>query len=394
MSYFNCLSKEDKRKIFYLPPLGEPLDIDKETLAHALGAALYIPGSSVHLIDRLIENKIPGLISTIICLEDAVDDRDVGAAEKNLSLQLKTLYDLKEKGSSLPFIFIRVRSLEQFKRLTNQLGSTLAVLKGFVFPKFEDGSGHFYFEHLKDINKLLGKTLYGMPILEGPEVIHLEKRDIHLLKIKEVLDYYKDLVLNIRMGATDLSGLYGLRRSHEFTIYDIAIIRDFIANLINVFGRPQDGYVISGPVWEYFSSGTRMLKPQLRQSPFQEQFGMEGRRVRQSLLGRHIDGLIREVMLDKANGLIGKTVIHPNHLLPVQALYVVTHEEYCDAQDILSNGHGGVSKSSYNNKMNESKPHTNWARKILKLSKIYGVLNEEHDYTCIIYEGEKIRNIG
>jgi len=101
--------------------------------------------------------------------------------------------------------------------------------------------------------------------------------------------------------------------------------------------------------------------------------------------------LISEVMLDKANGLIGKTVIHPDHILPVQALYVVTHEEYCDARDILANGgNGGVTKSVYKNKMNESKPHTFWAQRIMELSKIYGVLNERYDYTSIIYEGEKL----
>lgn len=390
MSYFDFLSKEQKQRMFLVPPSEEPLDADKETLAHALGATLYTPGNSCIAIGNLIDNKIPGLFSTVLCLEDAVADREVEDAEKYLALQLKTLLPRKEKGGSPPFIFIRVRNIDQFRKLTRILGPCLLALTGFVFPKFDTTVGYEYFDHLQETNNQLGKQLYGMPILEGTGVAYLESRISDLLSIKKLLNQYQDLVLNIRMGATDLSGLYGLRRSPEITIYDIAVIKNFIADLINVFGRPEDGYVISGPVWEYFNPGSRVLKPQLRQSPFHEQFGREGQRVRQHLLCNYLDGLIREVMLDKANGLVGKTIIHPSHLLPVQALYAVSHEEFCDARDILKNGgNGGVTKSIYNNKMNEAKPHLHWAKKIIKLANIYGVLNEQYDYASIIYKGKQ-----
>lgn len=395
MIYFDYLSKEQREKVFFIPPGAEFLEMNKETLAYALGATLYMPGTSNKAINKVIDNEIPGLVSTVLCLEDAVDDREVESAEENLALRLGTLVSLKEKGRQLPFIFIRVRNVEQFKRITKKFGFSLNALTGFVFPKFDMSVGKEYFSHLAETGHKLGKILYGMPILEGPSVIHLESRAEYLTKIKELLDQYKDLVLNVRMGATDLSGLYGLRRTSELTIYDIAVIRDFIADLVNVFGRPQDGYVISGPVWEYFSTGPRVFKPQLRQSPFQERFGKEGTKVRQNLLCRYIDGLIREVTLDKANGLLGKTIIHPSHILPVQSLYAVSHEEYCDARDILANnGNGGVTKSVYGNKMNEAKPHIYWARKIMTLSKIYGVLKEKYDYTSIIFEGEKLQGIG
>lgn len=392
MIYFDYLSNEQKDRMFYISPA--ELSADRETLAHALGALLYMPATS-KAVEKLLNNQIPGLISTVLCLEDAVDDREVDSAEKNLALQLKNLLFLRESGSCLPLIFVRVRSVEQLERLAKNLGPALYALSGFVFPKFDAAAGAEYFGHLAAINGQIGKTLYGMPILEGPEAIYLESRTENLLSIKELLDQYKDLVLNVRMGATDLSGLYGLRRSPELTVYDIGVLQDFIADVVNIFGRPRDGYIISGPVWEYFSTGSRILKPQLRQTPFKEKFGEEGRRVRHELICRYIDGLIREVMLDKANGLIGKTVIHPSHILPVQALHAVTHEEYCDARDILENGgSGGVKKSVYNNKMNEPKPHYNWARRIKTLSRIYGVLNERYDYTSIICEGEQLQSIG
>jgi citrate lyase beta subunit len=395
LNYFNFLSPEQKQQIFYLPPTEEPLNADKETLSHALGATLYMPGNSTEAITKLINHEIPGLISSVLCLEDAVDDRDILDAERNLAQLLVPLQATTVKGSQPPYVFIRVRSIDQFKRLTQTLGPSLEAITGFVFPKFDAVTGWEYFEHLVEINKWCAKTIYGMPILESPPAIYLESRFEYLIKVKELLDKYKSWVLNVRIGATDLSGVYGLRRGPELTIYDIGVIRDFISLLVNVFGRPQDGYVISGPVWEYFSAGPRVLKPQLRQSPFRERYGSEGKKVRQNLLGRYLDGLIREVMLDKANGIIGKTVIHPSHILPVQSLYTVTHEEYCDAKDVLANGgNGGVTKSVYNNKMNEPKPHVNWAQKVMTLAKIYGVLKEDHDYTSIIYEGDKLSSTG
>ena len=54
---------------------------------------------------------------------------------------------------------------------------------------------------------------------------------------------------------TDLSGLFGLRRPHDSTIWDIAVVRDVIADIVNVFGRAGDGLSISGAVWEYYRHG-------------------------------------------------------------------------------------------------------------------------------------------
>ncbi len=81
-------------------------------------------------------------------------------------------------------------------------------------------------------------------------------------------------------------------------------------------------------MWEYFSATERMFKPQLRESPF---VGHEERALRAELIAADLDGLIREVALDRANGLTGKTVIHPSHVAAVHALSVVAHEEYADA---------------------------------------------------------------
>ncbi len=115
-------------------------------------------------------------------------------------------------------------------------------------------------------------------------------------------------------------------------IYDVRVVADVISDVVNVLGRADGtGYVVTGPVWEYFGNHERLFKPQLREAPFEANDADD---LRAALLRRDLDGLIREVVLDKANGLTGKTVIHPSHVAVVHALSVVTHEELADARDI------------------------------------------------------------
>ena len=149
----------------------------------------------------------------------------------------------------------------------------------------------------------------------------------------------------MRIGATDMSAAYGLRRSRDHTVYDVGLIRDVISDVVNIFGREDGGYPITGPVWEYFSGSERMFKPLLRETPFIKH---DERTLRAELIAKDMDGLIREVTLDRANGLTGKSVIHPSHVPAVHALSVVSHEEYLDATDVLGTAAGGgVASSAY-----------------------------------------------
>ncbi|WP_337814733.1 HpcH/HpaI aldolase/citrate lyase family protein, partial [Intestinibacter sp.] len=95
---------------------------------------------------------------------------------------------------------------------------------------------------------------------------------------------------------------------------------------------------------------------------------------------------IKEIELDKFHGFVGKTVIHPKQVEIVQALSSITYEDYMDAQDIIKNYNSqiGVKKSSSGDKMNEYKPHYKWAKKIMSLAYIYGVLNKGVDYNELI----------
>ncbi|KGK82407.1 citrate lyase subunit beta [Desulfosporosinus sp. HMP52] len=393
MRHFNYLTKEGLKATFFKAPEFFNKETPRGILSHALGASLYMPGTRETIASDIISNKYRGLASTVLCLEDSIGDAEVPFAEENLTKQVREVYNTLEnqelESFELPLIFIRVRDPEQIQRLIERMGDSSKIITGFVFPKFTSES-YRYFETIKSLNQTTG-FFYGMPIIESTEVIYRESRFEELMDIKGLLDTYHDLVLNVRIGATDFSGYYGIRRGPDVTIYDITVIRDCISDIINIFSRFESDYVVSGPVWEYFSNGGRVLKPQLRKSPF-EQFhdnlGNNRTKIRSQLLNKYVDGLIREVILDKENGIIGKTIIHPSHIIPVQSLYIVGYEEYLDALSIIENSNGlqGVTKSHYTNKMNEMKPHYNWAQKILLRAKSYGVFHEQHNFISLFTE--------
>jgi len=346
MRYFNNI---ENKNIFYKEPENFYFDSGKEVLSHALGATIYMAANRETLMKDIINTSS---CTVVICLEDAVPTSLVEAAELNLmdffkKIEIRVNED-KEFLYMLPLIFIRIRDKEQLFRLLNK--SKLQGLCGFVLPKFRPMQGAECLEIISEYNQKNNRSLYVMPILETPEVIYKETRLEELLEIKKVLDDYRDLVLNIRIGGTDFSGIYGIRRSAKVTIYDVIVINDCIGDIINMFKR--DNYVVSAPVNEYFKD--------------------------------NLEVLIREINLDKANGLLGKTAIHPKQVEIINSLMVVSKEEYLDAEAILISESDGVIKSAYSNKMNEVKPHLKWAEEIKLLSKITGVLNDGRDFRDIL----------
>ncbi|MDR3599769.1 MAG: HpcH/HpaI aldolase/citrate lyase family protein [Desulfosporosinus sp.] len=398
MRYFNYLTEEIGKATFFKNPESFNKETSRAILSYALGATLYMPGTRETIAKDIISKKNSGLASTVFCLEDSIGDSEVPLAEGNVVTQVREIHrafsNQEIEEADLPLIFIRIRTPEQILKLVEGMGVSSKIITGFIFPKFTSES-YRYLEVIKSLNDQAVGLFYGLPIIESPQVIQRESRLNELLGIKQLIDSYHDLVLNIRIGATDFSGLYGIRRGPDVTIYDIMVIRDCISDIVNIFGRIESDYVISGPVWEYFANVERVLKPQLRKSPFEEfhdHSGCNRTEIRSHLLNKYVDGLIREVILDKENGMIGKTIIHPSHIIPVQALYVVGHEEYLDALSIIKNSDGlqGVMRSHYTNKMNEIKPHYKWAQKTLLRAKNYGVFNEQHNFISLLTEDTHI----
>jgi len=357
----------------------EPENFDKyterELLQYCLGATMYMPGIK-DFTPKILSGAMPGLTTMVMCFEDACPEDRVPEAEENVHRLLDTVSTAVENGSlpkeRVPLIFVRIRNLDQFKHFAQGLTKhQVKSLCGVNFPKFNAENGYEYYAYLKDLNEKFGEIIYGMPIIEDPEVAYKETRMQELTGIKKILDKYRDLVLQVRVGGTDFSSVFGVRRGVDYSIYDIMTVRECLADIINVCGRNND-YVISGPVWEYFRAPKSLMFEELPKHNLEDYLM---RRV--PIVNNEIDGLLREVILDKANGFVGRTVIHPTHIKFVNALMAVTKEEYDDACMILGNSSGGVLKGTGSNKMNEVKPHTNWATKVYMRARAYGVIENE-----------------
>ena len=84
----------------------------------------------------------------------------------------------------------------------------------------------------------------------------------------------------------------------------------------------------------------------------------------------------REIRLDRLNGFVGKTVIHPNQISVANKSFKIAESDYRDAKSILSmsdNTELLVEKSDAGERMNEYKTHVLWAEKTIILADIYGV---------------------
>jgi citrate lyase beta subunit len=387
--HFSFLAEEQLARLFHRRPAELSLDTDPALLAVALGATLYSPGTRPDLADDVVKLGARGCVSQVLCLEDSVPDQQLAAAEDNVLAALDRLQARRaaqEAGSrQLPMLFIRTRSPEQMLELARRGGQTLQAISGFSIPKFENETGlaERYFEALAEVRRLVGggHRLWVMPILESPAIIHRETRTRALAHVVDTIKQHREDVLAVRIGATDFSSAFGLRRSRDLTIYDVQVVASVIADIVNILGRPGDGLVITGPVWEHFVNTERLLRPQLRATPFE---AADEAALRQRLLRSNLDGLIRETELDHANGLLGKTVIHPSHVPVVHALSVVSHEEYLDAQDIMDPANGGAKASPYSNKMNEIKPHRAWAERTLLKAAAFGVAAPDINFVDLL----------
>lgn len=350
MRYFKL---EDKN-LFFKEPKEFNKWTNKEILKYSLGANIYMNGGK-DFFEKIISGYFSSTGAISICFEDAVKENEVKSFEKNVISNLDKLHKYvcnnEEIKNNIPMIFFRVRNYDQFINFAEKLNKEhFKYITGFIFPKFNSENGQRYLDFVKKLIVKYDEILYAMPILESEEIIYRETRMEELIKIKKIINSYKDIILNIRVGGTDFSSKFGLRRSVNSNIYNIKVVSECLSDILNMFLRESEDYVISAPVWEYFS---------------------------EDMNSKEVIGLIKEINFDKENGFCGKTVIHPSQIKYVNGLYAITYEEYIDAQNILGETNdGGVFKGYGGNKMNEVKPHYNWAKKILYRAEIFGVLRE------------------
>lgn len=346
MRHFRFLSDDRSAALFAEPPGEFGPDDPIERLAPALGATLYCPATRPGLAADLARRAADGATSMALCLEDAVAAQDVTGAEANLVAGLRELH---ARGDEAPLLFVRVRRTDQIADLTHRLGAAADLLTGFVLPKVTPAGAVEMLEAVESASAACGRPLRAMPVVETPQVLRREQRGEALAELARVFTKFRDRILAIRLGATDLCGLHGIRRTRTMTVYDVKVVADVIADVVNVLGRPDEGWTITGPVWEYFD-------PTGPEAPLPR-------------------GLMREVELDRANGLAGKTAIHPSQLGVVHGMSVVSAEDHADAQAVLlrAGDDGGVFAGARRDRMNEAGPHHHWARGVLARADLFGV---------------------
>ena len=328
----------------------------KEVLQYAVGSLLYMPASNTKIADKIISGEYNFIKAMVLDLEDSLGDDLVGFGQRAIVSTISKIAKAVENKtisiSDVPLIFIRIREPKHIKTAKDMLGDKLKYITGFNVPKFDKTTCDDYISAFIEVADYardeLNTQLYIMPIIENKNTMYRQLRMDNLLYMNDKLRAIADNVLNIRVGGADFCSVYGIRRSMSDDIYDIGVVRSVLNDIVNVFGK---NYIVSGPVWEYFED---------KNNPDDKRWS---------------DGLKKELYADKLNGFLGKTCIHPSQCPVIQQSLIVSKYDYDDAMNILgmNTGTTAVKKSVGGNRMNEAKTHTNWAKKIIGLAKVYGV---------------------
>ena len=328
----------------------------KEILQYAVGGLLYMPASNTKIAQKIITGEYNFVKSLVLDLEDSLGDDLVGFGQRTIKETIRELSKAVENTEitidDIPLIFVRVRESKHIDDTYEMLGDDIKYITGFNIPKFGKTTCDDYIKKFKKlaatVKEKYNTQLYMMPIIENKNTMYRQLRMDNLLYMNDALREISDNVLNIRVGGADFCSVYGIRRGMNDDIYDIGVVRSVLNDIMNVFGK---NYVVSGPVWEYFENSEHPEDT------------------------RWSDGLKRELYADRLNGFTGKTIIHPSQLPVLHETMVVRLDDYNDAMNILgmNSNTTGVKKSAAGNRMNEVKTHTNWARKVIGLAKVYGV---------------------
>ncbi|MDR2878385.1 MAG: HpcH/HpaI aldolase/citrate lyase family protein [Fusobacteriales bacterium] len=379
MIYFKHTT--NKEELFYKLPKEFNRFSDKDILKYSLGATLYMP-STKNIAEKIINKSLTSLTSLVMCFEDSIDESDLENAEHNVLNTIKIIKRAVIENTlsitDVPLIFLRVRNIKQFIDFTKNLNtSDYEIITGFIFPKFDDNNAENYLKHLFMINEGLNEfCVYGMPIFETEKILFAETRKETLNILKTIMFPYKKYILNIRVGGTDFSSKFSLRRPDFLTLYDIKTVSNCLSDILNFFTRYNDEYTISAPVYEYYIKAGKNTGLNNQRNITSLVFTNEAETIHNTM--------IKEILLDRHNGFFGKTVIHPEQIRYFLAFQPVTKEEYDDALLINNYVKTGILKSTGENKMNEVSPHKNWAKKIIKRAEIFGVIYDRNSYEKLL----------
>lgn len=283
-----------------------------------LGGTLYIPATHKDLKAICSGRKYPHLRSCIIDTEDAIDEEELENALENI----KELLLQYESGALC--VFIRPRNPELLKALLKI--KNIGRIDGFSLPKFSTEVMHAY-EHI-----LHPYAFYVMPVLESRDLFSTAK----LEAIRSFLLSSSLRTLCLRLGGEDMMQFLGLKRNCEESLYTLVAPAKIIADVITLF-KPF-GFTITAPVFNCIG---------------------------------HTEEFAKAVSEDLRQGLIGKTIIHPEQIEPINEAYKLTRSEYEMSLKMLDPKTKAIIIQE--GQMGEKFAHTAWARIILERYRYFGV---------------------
>jgi citrate lyase beta subunit len=283
--------------------------------AAELGGTLFVPSTHKHLQVIARGEKFPALRSVVFDTEDGIADDALDAGLEVISKMLENI------GDTGPLRFIRPRNPEVFKTLLKLPG--IDKIDGFVLPKFG-------LENADQYLQTVGNHRF-MPSIEGEELFDVAK----LIRLRDILHAYKEQIILVRFGAEDMMRQLGLRRDCKTMLYDMCAPSQVIANILMTF-KPH-GFDVSAPVYRCYQDA---------------------------------EGFEAEVRRDLLEGLISKTIIHPNQIEPIERLYRVGEQDVEEARKLLESDEAVFSQ---NGTMAELKTQRVWAKDLLVRAKSYGV---------------------
>ena len=372
MRHYMHLSDSELNKIFYKKPEAFDNTTKKNQLRYALGATLYLPATK-YIAPYLLEKRYSHLTSFVMCFENLIEERNINIAEKTLLNTLRTLKMAENENrinkDELPLFFIHVRDPLQFERLYEILikeKDIISYISGFFLPKFNSNNADAYLSTVKKI-RLISEYIYALPIIESKEIISLASRISELITLEKTIFEYRDMILGIRIGGSYINSVLGVNSLEAMSIYDVGITASIIYDIINSFiNLSYEDIAIYSSSWD--------KKITSFQTVSKSSNAFDQNKIIYNHAFTHdpsLDGFIREILLDKLNGCVGKTVVYPNQISIVNALYSVERKDYELALSINSSNEPSLNYGEQiNNKI--------WSNKILSLSKIYGVLNENY----------------
>lgn len=285
-----------------------------------LGGSLYIPATHKNVNAICNENKYPLLKSCIIDTEDAISEDDLELGLEKISNMLE---NYKPNGLCL---FIRPRNpqvLNQLLKIKN-----IDKIDGFSLPKFSTKVMQEYAQIISSCKD----EFYIMPVLESRDLFSRER----LEEICSFLRKKRLNVLTLRLGGEDMMQYLGLKRRCEDNIYELVGPSRVIGDVINIF-KPY-GFNITATVF--------------------------------NCINRH-ELFEKNVLEDLRQGLLGKTIIHPNQIEPINEAYKVSRQEYEMAKKMLDTDTQAIIVQD--GQMGEKFAHSSWAKVILTRYHFYGL---------------------